>query len=125
MASPVSALTSYASDVTDYDWLVNDWDADSNLFINVQGSYLVQLQEPGFYGVYPRHVVEQLSGGRKSIAVVSADSGEELEQVDSLIPPGAGQYRISPIMGGIEFSSAQCGWRVYENPLSHPRRKAV
>lgn len=109
MASAVDSTASYQSDLTYYDWLVNDWDSASDLSINVQGSYLVSMQEQGFYGVYPRHVVKDLEGGRKSIAVLSADTGMELEQVDDSIPPGAGQYRISPILGAIEFSSSSNG----------------
>lgn len=109
MASAVDSTAAYQSDLTYYDWLINDWDSASDLSINVQGSYLVSMQEQGFYGVYPRHVVKDLAGGRKSIAVLSADTGMELEQVDDSTPPGAGQYRISPILGAIEFSSASNG----------------
>ena len=109
MASPVTAATVYPSDSTAYEWLVNDWDANSNLFVNVQGTYRVELQPNGFYGVYPRHVLVTLPNSAKSVAVVSVDSGEELEQVSETVPPGAGQYRVSPILGGIEFSSASNG----------------
>lgn len=110
MASPVSASTTYGADTTRYEWLVNDWDANSNLWINVQGDYTVSLQAQGFYGVQLRHVAEQLSGNLKSIAVVPTAGGAELEQVDELIPPGAGQYRMSPLpTGRIEFSSASNG----------------
>lgn len=112
MASPVTAATVYPADSTSYEWLINDWDAGSNQNVNVQGSYLVELQPNGFYGVYPKHVLAQLPAGAKSVAVVAADSGEELEEVDETVPPGAGQYRVSPIQGAIEFSSASNG-RVY------------
>ena len=109
MASPVDATASYSSDLTSYDWLINDWDSSADLSINVQGSYMVSLQETGFYGVLTRHVIKELLGGRKSVAVLSADTGEELQQVVKSTPPGAGQYRLSPILGGIEFSSASNG----------------
>jgi len=110
MATAVSASTTYDSDVTAYDWLVNDWDNDSTQWKNVQGTYTVALQDQGFYGVQLRHVAEELAGNLKSIAVIPSAGGPELEQVDSLIPPGAGQYRMSPLpTGRIEFSSASNG----------------
>lgn len=110
MASPVDSTVTYDSDVTAYDWLVNDWDDDSTLWKNVQGTYTVSLRDQGFYGIQLRNVAEELSGNLKSIAVVPSAGGPELEQVDSLIPPGAGQYRMSTLpTGRIEFSSASNG----------------
>lgn len=110
MATPVSASTTYDSDATAHEWLVNDWDDDSNQWKNVQGTYTVSLQDQGFYGVTLRGAAEQLDGNLKSIAVVPSAGGPELEQVDALIPPGAGQYRMSPLpTGRIEFSSASNG----------------
>ena len=110
MASPVDSTVTYDSDVTAYDWLVNDWDNDSTQWKNVQGTYTVSLRDQGFYGIQLRNVAEELSGNLKSIAVVPSAGGPELEQVDSLIPPGAGQYRMSTLpTGRIEFSSASNG----------------
>lgn len=109
LASPVNTATVYPADSAEYEWLINDWDAASNQNVNVQGSYRVELQPSGFFGVYPKHVLSELPAGAKSVAVVSVDSGAELEQVDETIAPGAGQYRISPIQGAIEFSSASNG----------------
>lgn len=110
MASPVSASITYDSDVTAYEWLVNDWDDDSNQWKNVQGTYTVALQDQGFYGIVLRGAAEQLDGNLKSIAVIPTAGGAELEQVNELIPPGAGQYRMSPLpTGRIEFSSASNG----------------
>lgn len=110
MASPVDSTVTYDSDVTAYDWLVNDWDNDSTQWKNVQGTYTVSLRDQGFYGIQLRNVAEELSGNLKSIAVIPSAGGPELEQVDSLIPPGAGQYRMSTLpTGRIEFSSASNG----------------
>lgn len=110
MASAVVASATYPADTTAYEWLVNDWDTDSDLWINVQGTYTVSLQTQGFYGVQLRHVAESLDGNLKSIAVIPSAGGVELEQVSSLVAPSAGQYRMSPLpTGRLEFSSASNG----------------
>lgn len=110
MATAINMAATYPSDKTRYDWLAKDWDLNDFNYINVQGDYTVALLPQGFYGIQLRHVQRQLSGNLKSIGIKPFAGGVELVQNPTLLAPGPGQYRTSPLpTGRIEFHSSALG----------------